>query len=99
MKVEIFDKQRVCLKFGQSKINLHSLDENVDHKAINPSPGSMDICLIVEEDISSVKSELEQKGLSLASEIVERTGAVSRLKSIYLKDPDGNLIELSNKVS
>ena len=98
MKVEIFDKQRVCLKFGQSKINLHSLDEDVDYKATNPSSGSVDICLIVEEDISSVKSELEKKGLSLASEIVERTGAVSILKSIYLKDPDGNLIELSNRV-
>jgi len=99
MKVETFDKHRVCLRFGQSKINLHSLDEDVDYKATNPSSGSMDICLIVEEDISSVKSELEKKGLSLASEIVERTGAVSRLKSIYLKDPDGNLIELSNRVS
>ena len=99
MKVETFDKQRVCLKFGQSKINLHSLDEDVDYKAINPSPGSMDICLIVDEEISLVKSELEKKGLSLASEIVDRTGAVSRLKSIYLKDPDGNLIELSNRMS
>ena len=99
MKVETFDKQRVCLKFGQSKINLHSLDEDVDYKASNATIGSMDICLIVDEEISLVKSELEKKGLSLASEIVDRTGAVSRLKSIYLKDPDGNLIELSNRVS
>ena len=98
MKVETFDKHRVCLRFGQSKINLHTLDVDVDYKATNPSAGGVDICLIVEESISSVKSELEQKGLSLVSEIVERTGAVSRLKSIYLKDPDGNLIELSNRV-
>ena len=95
MKVETFDKQRVCLRFGQSKINLHSLDEDVDYKANNATIGSIDICLIVDEDITAVKSKLEQKGLSLASEIVEKTGAVSRLKSIYLKDPDGNLIELS----
>ena len=99
MKVETFDKQRVCLRFGQSKINLHSLDEDVDYIANNATIGSIDICLIVDEDITAVKSKLEQKGLSLASEIVEKTGAVSRLKSIYLKDPDGNLIELSNRVS
>ena len=99
MKVETFDKQRVCLRFGQSKINLHSLDEDVDYKANNATIGSIDICLIVDEDITAVKSKLEQKGLSLASEIVEKTGAVSRLKSIYLKDPDGNLIELSNRMS
>ena len=99
MKVETFDKQRVCLRFGESKINLHSLDEDVDYKANNATIGSIDICLIVDEDITAVKSKLEQRGLSLASEIVERTGAVSRLKSIYLKDPDGNLIELSNRMS
>jgi len=99
MKVETFDKQRVCLRFGQSKINLHSLDEDVDYIANNATIGSIDICLIVDEDITAVKSKLEQKGLSLASEIVEKTGAVSRLKSIYLKDPDGNLIELSNRMS
>ena len=85
MKVETFDKQRVCLRFGQSKINPHSLDEDVDYKANNATIGSIDICLIVDEDITAVKSKLEQKGLSLASEIVEKTGAVSRLKSIFLK--------------
>jgi len=99
MKVETFDKQRVCLRFGQSKINLHSLDEDVDYIANNATIGSIDICLIVDEDITAVKSKLEQKGLSLASEIVEKTGAVSRLKSINLKDPDGNLIELTNRMS
>nr|WP_294892425.1 hypothetical protein [uncultured Gilliamella sp.] len=61
-----------------------------------PEYGSQDFCLIVEDDIEIVKKEFEKKGYPLVEGIVERHGAKGNIKSLYLRDPDGNLVELAN---
>ena len=59
-----------------------------------PQCGSLDICLVIDEAIEAVYQDLKSKGVALETGIVERNGAMGRMKSIYLRDPDGNLIEL-----
>ena len=88
---------RFALKFGNQKINIHQQKGEFAPAAIVPTYGSLDVCFIV-EDIAQVKSEIEAKNYPIELGIVERTGATSKLQSIYLRDPDGNLIELAQKV-
>ena len=88
---------RYALKFGNQKINIHQQKGEFQPAALAPTYGSLDLCFIV-EDILQVKSEIEAKNYPIELGIVERTGATSKLQSIYLRDPDGNLIELASKV-
>lgn len=88
---------RYALKFGNQKINIHQKKGEFQPAATYPTSGSLDFCLIV-EDILQVKAELENKNYPIELGIVERMGATSKLKSIYLKDPDGNLVELASKI-
>lgn len=96
MKKEIFKENRVALKFGNSKINLHQLGKEFEPKAFNVKTGSADLCFIIDTPIIEAKKYIESLGIKIEEGIVKRTGAKGEINSIYLRDPDKNLIELSN---
>jgi catechol 2,3-dioxygenase-like lactoylglutathione lyase family enzyme len=87
---------RTALTFGTSKINLHETGKEFEPKASHPTPGSADICLIVDDGIADVIAQLAVAGVPVEAGPVERTGATGPIVSCYLRDPDHNLIELSN---
>ena len=96
MGVVTFGAGRTALTFGTSKINLHEAGKEFEPKARRPTPGSADICLIVEDGITEVMAELAAAGVTVEEGPVPRTGATGPITSCYLRDPDQNLIELSN---
>ncbi|MEU5647044.1 VOC family protein [Streptomyces milbemycinicus] len=91
-----FKGGRRALSFGHSKINLHQAGKEFEPKARHPTPGSADLCLVVDEPIDRVLRELADLGVTVEEGPVERTGATGPIISVYLRDPDQNLIELSN---
>ena len=86
---------RHALFFGVSKINLHQQGAEFDPKAHLPTPGSADLCFLTQTDLAVWATHLERSGVQIAEGPVERTGAMGSLTSIYLRDPDQNLIEIS----
>lgn len=92
----IFGDNRSALTFGSQKINLHQKGNEFEPKAKAPTCGSADICFIAKTNIETCKNEIEKKGGLILGGILERTGALGEIRSIYLRDPDGNLIEISN---
>ena len=96
MDVVTFGAGRTALTFGASKINLHEAGKEFEPKALRPTPGSADICLIVDDDVTDVIPQLAAAGVPVEVGPVERTGATGTIISCYLRDPDHNLIELSN---
>ena len=86
---------RYAVKFGSQKINIHRKKAEFLPAARNVTFGSQDICLIAQGNIHEIKAEIEAKGWPVEVGIVQRTGACGPMDSIYLRDPDGNLIELS----
>jgi catechol 2,3-dioxygenase-like lactoylglutathione lyase family enzyme len=91
-----FGGGRTALVFGSSKINLHQAGHEFEPKAAVPTPGSGDLCLIVDDDLDSVQAQLAAAGVAVEVGPVKRTGAVGEIISVYIRDPDQNLIELSN---
>ena len=98
MEKRIFGDDRVALHFGDQKINLHPAGWDYEPEARVSIAGSADLCFIVSERVESLQTKLVQLGVDIIEGPVERTGATGRLRSIYIRDPDGNLIELSNPV-
>ena len=96
MEALTFGAGRTALRFGTSKINLHQAGHEFEPKARHPTPGSMDLCLIVDDPIEEVLAQLAAAGVAVEEGPVPRTGATGEIISCYLRDPDGNLIELSN---
>ncbi len=96
MQVVRFGEDRVALKFGNQKINLHEQGKEFEPKANLPTPGSADLCFITEMDIETALSFLQQQDIIIIEGPVNRTGATGALVSIYFRDPDNNLIEVSN---
>ena len=86
----------ISLNFGSQKIILHRFEGEFLPAAKHPTKGSADICLIVEDNIEEVRSELLKKGVEIERGVVERNGALGAMKSLYIYDLDGNLIELSS---
>ena len=86
--------RRTALRFGPHKINLHQHDNLFAPRAVHPTMGSGDLCFLV-DDIDAVAAHLAACDVGVLEGPVERTGARGALKSFYLRDPDGNLIELS----
>ena len=97
MEKRVFGENRVALHFGDQKINLHPAGWDYEPKARVSIAGSADLCFIVSEDVESLQTKLVQLGVDIIEGPVVRTGATGPLRSIYIRDPDGNLIELSNR--
>ncbi|MGH1517462.1 VOC family protein [Chryseobacterium sp. JK1] len=95
-EVVTFGDNRKALIFGNQKINLHQKGKEFEPKAESPTCGSADLCFIAQTDIQEVLEELKQKNVPIIEGIVDRTGAVGKIKSVYFRDPDQNLIEVSN---
>lgn len=91
-----FGEGRRALAFGNQKINLHEAGREFEPRALHPTPGSADLCFIVTRPLHQVLEHLAACGVALVEGTVRRTGATSPLESVYILDPDGNLIELSN---
>lgn len=96
MEEVTFGQGRKALGFGNQKFNLHQKGKEFEPKAANPTPGSIDICLIANTPISSVVTHLRNLDVKIEEGPVQRTGAQGPITSIYLRDPDSNLIEVSN---
>lgn len=94
MRREIFAGGRSALTFANQKINLHEAGAEFEPKARHPAPGSADLCFIV-DDVAAAQSRLESQAVEVIEGPVPRTGARGPILSIYCRDPDGNLIELS----
>lgn len=93
-----FKGNRKALVFGRQKINLHEFGQEFEPKAKLPVPGAIDICFIADDPIDEIEKHLASLGISIEEGPVERTGATGPIRSIYFRDPDLNLIEISNYV-
>ena len=86
---------RKALHFGRHKINLHEIGREIEPKGLNVGPGTGDFCLITSTPIASVIAHLNACGVSIVQGPVPRTGALGPIESVYLRDLDGNLIEIA----
>ncbi|MDC3063318.1 VOC family protein [Alphaproteobacteria bacterium] len=104
MKLEEFslsldNKQiRYAVSFGSQKINIHEEKKPIKPNALNPSSGSMDICFISKNKINDWVHHLVKKGINIEIGPEKKTGALGPILSIYIRDPDFNLIEISNQL-
>ena len=96
MRVVSFGNGRKALAFGSQKINLHRHGREFEPKAQHPTPGSADFCLITSVPLPEVVAHLEQAGVTIIEGPVAKTGATGALVSVYFRDPDQNLVEVSN---
>lgn len=96
METEEFGGGRKALRFGEQKINLHKAGKEFEPKARKPVPGSADFCLITDVPLEGVAEHLASCGVEVIEGPIERTGAMGPMESVYFRDPDGNLVEVSN---
>ncbi|NXF79653.1 GLOD5 protein, partial [Sclerurus mexicanus] len=95
MEVVTFKGNRKALRFGNQKLNLHEVGKEFEPKARHPVPGSVDLCLITQEPLEKLLDHLKACGVVIEEGPVARTGAVGPITSIYFRDPDENLVEVS----
>lgn len=95
MQAITFGQGRQALQFGQQKINLHLASQEIAPHAAHPVCGSADLCLLTDTPLTDVLAHLQRHHIPIIAGIVPRTGAVGAIESIYIRDPDGNLIEIS----
>ena len=88
-------EERLALAFGNQKINLHEWGKEFDPKAHVPVPGALDLCFIASVALEEVVSRLQKAGVKIIEGPVAKTGAISKIRSVYVRDPDLNLIEIS----
>jgi len=98
MKIVSFDGDRKALSFGSQKINLHLYGKEFEPKAQLPTPGSADLCFLTSVPLAEVMDHLFRCGITVLEGPVERTGAEGPLLSVYIRDPDMNLIEIANQI-
>jgi catechol 2,3-dioxygenase-like lactoylglutathione lyase family enzyme len=95
MSVVTFAGGRKALQFGEQKVNLHQSGREFDPKAARPTPGSVDVCLISAVPLSEAIGHFARCGVAIIEGPVARTGARGPIRSVYVRDPDMNLIEVS----
>ena len=96
MEPVTFAGGRRGLAFGRHKFNLHQAGREFEPKALKPAPGAIDLCLIASTPLEEVAVHLKANGVAIIEGPVEKTGATGPILSVYFRDPDGNLIEVSN---
>jgi catechol 2,3-dioxygenase-like lactoylglutathione lyase family enzyme len=96
MEEVTFTGGRKALRYGNSKINLHEAGYEFEPKARRPTPGSADLCFIADDPMTQILAELEDAQVPVVEGPVERTGATGTIVSVYVRDPDDNLVEISN---
>jgi catechol 2,3-dioxygenase-like lactoylglutathione lyase family enzyme len=99
MRAETFGEGRIALRFGRQKINLHQAGAEFQPHAVRPVPGSGDLCFLIEGTLDDAASALAAAGVEIEQGPVERAGAEGPIESLYVRDPDGNLVELSRRLS
>jgi catechol 2,3-dioxygenase-like lactoylglutathione lyase family enzyme len=99
MEVIRFGNGRLALGFGRQKINLHALGREFEPNADRPTPGSADLCFITTAPLAEVVAHLNAEDVAIIEGPVSRAGATGPILSVYFRDPDRNLIEVSNQVS
>lgn len=97
MQLETFGAGRQAFKFGAQKINLHEYGKEFLPKAALPTPGSLDLCFIAAVPLDAFIAHLARAGVAIEEGPVARTGASWPIRSVYVRDPDGNLIEVSER--
>jgi len=94
MRREHFGEGRVALRFGDQKLNLHQAGREFDPKALRPTPGSADLCFIASVPLQTIQAALARANVTVEEGPVQRTGALGPIRSLYFRDPDGNLVEV-----
>jgi catechol 2,3-dioxygenase-like lactoylglutathione lyase family enzyme len=96
MRRMTFDRNRTALLFGRQKINLHVVGAELEPHAVRPAPGTADLCFIVDAPIPQMVELFEHEKVEIEQGPVKQTGAVRVMDSIYVRDPDGNLVEVAS---
>lgn len=97
MQVERYGAGRIALRFGDHKFNVHPPGFDAGIKARIPTPGSLDLCFLADVPLSEVIARLQAHGVPIEEGPIERTGARFTIRSVYVRDPDGNLVEISER--
>lgn len=95
MERVVFGEGRICLAFGDQKINLHQAGRELDPKALTPTPGSGDLCFVTQAPPAEAMAHVRACNVEILEGPVSRTGARGPFTSFYFRDPDGNLLEVS----
>ena len=98
MEAMVFGEGHHALAFSSQKINLHEAGRELEPKAAAPTPGSADLCFLTNAPVVEVVEHLAANGVEILKGPVRRTGATEPIKSVYFRDPDGNLIEVSSRL-
>ena len=96
MEPVTFAGGRRALAFGRQKLNLHQAGREYEPKALKPVPGAIDLCFIASTPLEEVIATLKREGVVVIEGPVAKTGALGPMMSVYFRDPDGNLVEVSN---
>jgi catechol 2,3-dioxygenase-like lactoylglutathione lyase family enzyme len=94
MRPVTFGGGRKALEFGRQKINLHQAGAELEPNAARPTPGSGDLCFVTRSSLSEVAAYLTAQGVPIEEGPVDRTGALGPMRSVYVRDPDANLVEI-----
>ncbi|MFS3555484.1 VOC family protein [Citrobacter braakii] len=95
MRLETFAQGRKAFVFGNQKINLHIRGKEFEPKAYAPTPGALDLCFITTRALEEVIATFQTHGVDIVEGPVARTGAMGPIRSVYVRDPDLNLIEIA----